>query len=123
MDLTKEEKQKACQIAAKIAEEREKQFKPDKGCIRNTTRPGYTIEQVYLGSNGDELTVSITLQWTYMTGGCVGKVWQEVHVTLRCIIKPDGTRVLKLVGVHKDQECCSQEQREVIMANTALCEY
>lgn len=130
MELTREEMQKACNIAAQVVEQRVNQFKPDTPAIRN--KKGWVCEQVFRGSVGDELVCSISLQWNYTVAGSVGRVVQSVHVQLRCIVKPDG-RFLRVTGLHvpewtMDHDACVRCGQQFvenveIKADTSLQEY
>jgi hypothetical protein len=102
MELSKEEKQKACQIAKKEVERYKGRFKPERPSSLRAEE-GWICEQVFRGSVGDELMCAITLQWNYMVAGSVGRAYQVVHVRLRCFTKPEGGRFLRRVQLHLPQ--------------------
>jgi len=132
MELTRDEKVKACGIAVKEVERRIDQFRPDKPVIKN--KKGWVCEQIFRGSAGDEMMCSITLQWNYPSAGAIGRITQVIHVRLRCLVKPGG-RFLRLVDFHvpewrneSNSLLCSRcgpgfNAPESIVKDTSLQEY
>ncbi len=136
MNLTQAEMARACEVAALEVERRMDRFKPNKPAIRNER--GWICEQVYKGSVDTDLMCSILLQWNYTAAGAIGRITQGVHVRLRCFVKPEGGRVLRLVSFHRPEfekspngtygsRCrhCGDgfHEHHVIKADTSLQEY
>lgn len=135
MELTAEEKAKACKIASQEVLARSDRYKPEHAtAIRNER--GWVCEQTFLGSTDDELACSIKLQWNHMAGGCVNRVCQYVHARLSILYNDQG-RFLRLASVHvarwdrrvtNRSVCllCPDEfkgEPHVIQADTSLHEY
>ena len=133
MELTDQEKARACEIARLVVKPRVDQFKPkDKPVIRNER--GFICQETFLGSHDDTLMCEITLQWCYLIAGAIDRIYQTVHVRLLVTMKDDG-RFLRATGYHIPvwskgeprycQQCGADNytERYIAVADTSLHEY
>ncbi len=136
MNLTFEERVKACAIAAALVEREASRFTPDKPAARSKDAFVTVAEHVFRGSSGDEIVLQIKLQWGYLIAGSIWRDPVPVHARYKVLFTPEGRR-LKLVSLHvptweKDQSgdrhmclTCGPDftKHDVIVQDTNLHEF
>lgn len=99
MDLSLEQKRRACEHAKKLVERRSEDFKPDKPVLKDST--GSVRALTFRGSSETELVCEVLLKWFYRSYGATERVPVAVHVRLAVYLDEQGKKRLRFVEMHQ----------------------